>query len=388
MKNNIWTPSFSALIFIAVLVSMCVSIIIPTIPLIMKEKSFSYDFITYAFVSLIIGRFIASNTAGYALVRYQPHKILLIGFLLHIITMYSFTLVDSQEVFTGLRFLEGIFEGIVSVCLQTILITISTKEDRGRKMGYFFSAYGIGFILGPAVGGIALTWEGINSVFISVVILMIIGLIWLLFIYKTLLNASAINTRKPPKFNLDFVHYLPFYSGAILQRGLYVALSLLLPLFLLENYNLPAYQIGFYFTTSAIITSVLMSFAGHCADKKRSKLIAMVSMTVMGLSIIGFSLSSSNQIIFTILFIIETIAFSFMVPSTMKIFGNKVENHPQKEQIIGTSSSSREILNVILIFTLVPIYKYSNSLPWLLLGLMCLILMLPYLFDKDNSTND
>lgn len=383
--QKIWTFSFAVLILIAILVSMCVSVIIPAMPIIMRNGGFSYSFITYTFVMLIVGRFISSNMTGIVLDRYLPHKILFYAFILHTITMCCFAFVRSEYVFVILRFMEGVFEGIVSVVLQVMVIALSKPENRGRKMGIFSSAYGIGFIIGPVIGGIALQIFGASGVFLAVAALMLVGLIGLVMAYKTLAKDILIIPAQKRSFNLEFLRHIPLYSGAILQRGLFVSLAILLPLFLFDFYKLQSYQIGLYFMASAIITSILMPITGRLADKPYRDLIVIYSILVMGFSIIGFGFAT-NEVVFTCLYLIETIAFSFMVPAAMKIFGDSVDKHPHRGQIVGTASSSREILNIILVFCLIPIYKYNFNLPWIILGIMSVFMVLPYVVHKRRAS--
>lgn len=384
IKSEIWTFSFAALIFTAVLVSMCVSVIIPAMPIIMKQGGFSYSFITYTFVGLIIGRFISSNFAGWFLDRHLPQKILFATFLLHTVTMCCFAFVKSQDIFVLLRFLEGIFEGIVAVVLQVMVIALSTPSNRGRKMGIFSSSYGLGFILGPSVGGAALQWAGPKGVFLTVAILMLLGLVWLGIVYRSLAKDLTMPPSSKRSFNLEFLKFLPLYGGAILQRGLFVSLSILLPLYLVDVFKLQPYQVGFYFTASAIITTILMPLTGRLADEVYRTRIVVVSMFVMGISILGFGLVSSRAL-FTGLFLLETTAFSFMVPASMKIFGDQVDKHPHRGQIVGAASSSREILNVVLIFCLVPLYKHQASIPWIALGVMSMLLAIPYMTSGKRN---
>lgn len=383
-EDKVWTFSFTAIIFIAVLVCMCVSVIIPVMPIIMKNGGFTYSFISYAFTALIAGRLISSNLTGRLLDKYHPNKILIWGFTLHAITMFSFVYVRTELVFVAFRFLEGVFEGIVSVVLQLMVIALSNPQNRGRKMGIFSAANGLGFIIGPALGGVALRFGGPDRVFITVAVAMLFGLVWLGLIYKVLTKEITISAPAKRSFNFEFVKYLPLYGGAILQRGLFVALSILLPLFLVDYYKLQAYEVGYFFTASAVITTLLMPVTGRLADGIYKHFIVIISMVTMGVSIIGFGLIS-NPVVFTSLFLIETVAFSFMVPSSMKIFGDIVAGHPNRGQIIGAASSAREILNIIMVTTLAPIYQYKTTMPWLLLGLMSILLALPYIKDMRKT---
>lgn len=377
-KKSIWTFSFTALIFISIVINVGISVIVPAMPAIMKSRGFTEFFLISAFVGLLIGRFISSNVIGFALVKYSPITLLVVAFSLHTLTMIMFTMVRSETLFVLLRFMEGIFEGVASVILQIMVIALSSPRDRGRKIGVFQSSYGMGFILGPALGGFALQWMGTQGVFFVTAGLMAIGLVWLLLVMASLKRDMGPSPQTEQKFNLEFLKYLPLYGGAILQRGIYVALSILLPLFLVDQYALPPYQVGLYFTGSAILAVVLLPIGGRLADTSARHTIIIVSIFVMGASFIGLGLNI-NQLSFTILYAVETIAFSFMAPSAMKIFGDAVQTHPRRGQIVGAASSSRELINIVVVLALVPLYKISHHWPWMLLGVLTIIFTLPYL---------
>lgn len=376
--NSIWSPSFVALIFIAVIINMGVSAIIPAMPLIMKQDGLDGQFLSSSFIGLLIGRLISSNFTGILLVKRSPTTLLLVAFALHALTMCLFVVWRDPVTFITLRFLEGIFEGIVSVTLQLLIIALSNDADRGRKMGIFQSSYGLGFIIGPAIGGMLLQFGGADAVFGVTAGIMIVGLIWLLTVRTTISGAMSQTPPSKPRFNLEFLRHLPYYGGAILQRGLFVALSLLLPLFLVDRFHVEPYQVGLYFTASAVITTCLMPVGGRVADSAWRLRIIWFAISAMGLSIVGFALAP-NLYIFSACFITETVAFSFMVPATMRVFGDRISAHPQRGQIVGAASSSRELLNIAMVLGLVPLYYISPSMPWILLGVASLLLGLPYL---------
>lgn len=62
------------------------------------------------------------------------------------------------------RILDGISGGNISTA-QAYIADITTKEDRARGMGLLGAAFGLGFIFGPALGGILSRW-GIHVPFL------------------------------------------------------------------------------------------------------------------------------------------------------------------------------------------------------------------------------
>jgi multidrug resistance protein len=55
------------------------------------------------------------------------------------------------------RILDGITGGNISTA-QAYIADITTKEDRAKGMGLLGAAFGLGFVLGPAIGGILSRW--------------------------------------------------------------------------------------------------------------------------------------------------------------------------------------------------------------------------------------
>src|SRR5437762_12890886 len=55
------------------------------------------------------------------------------------------------------RILDGITGGNISTA-QAYIADITTKEDRAKGMGLIGAAFGLGFIFGPAIGGILTRW--------------------------------------------------------------------------------------------------------------------------------------------------------------------------------------------------------------------------------------
>src|SRR5215470_7229847 len=62
------------------------------------------------------------------------------------------------------RILDGITGGNISTA-QAYIADITTKENRAKGMGMIGAAFGLGFIFGPAIGGILSRW-GINVPFL------------------------------------------------------------------------------------------------------------------------------------------------------------------------------------------------------------------------------
>lgn len=377
-KIKVFDPAFTCFLFITVVICSGVSVIIPVIPNIMKSFNVGPQFISLAFVTLLTGRFLASIFTGMFLQRFKPHQLLFFSFIAHMGTMAGLMFADTGLAFAALRFFEGIFEGIVSVLIQVLVIGLSTPKNRGVKMGYVQSAFGLGFIFGPVLGTVAMKFFGSSGVFGMVAGLMAFCIIWLALVYRTINRDMNTPPRQPISFTFDFVRYIPLYSGPILQRLLVVGFAMILPLYLVDKLGFAAHEVGYFFSMSAIITTFTMPMTGRISNYRFANYIVTGSMVLMGLSIFGMCMATSKPM-FIAMFILETLGFTVMAPNAMKIFGDEVANHPRRGEIIGTASSFRELLNIALAFFFIPLYQMDTKTTWLLLSCFCLVFSLPYL---------
>jgi DHA1 family tetracycline resistance protein-like MFS transporter len=62
------------------------------------------------------------------------------------------------------RMIDGISGGNISTA-QAYIADVTTKEDRAKGMGLIGAAFGLGFVFGPAIGGVLSRW-GINVPFL------------------------------------------------------------------------------------------------------------------------------------------------------------------------------------------------------------------------------
>jgi DHA1 family tetracycline resistance protein-like MFS transporter len=134
-------------------------IVIPVLPFYAEGTRFNATPRTVGllFASYSIMQLIFSPVLGRLSDKYGRRPVLLlsiigtgIGFL---ILGFATTL---WMLFLG-RILDGISGGNISTA-QAYIADITTKEDRAKGMGLLGAAFGLGFIFGPALGGILSRW--------------------------------------------------------------------------------------------------------------------------------------------------------------------------------------------------------------------------------------
>lgn len=375
---------FIVLLYLTIVINIGVSLIVPVMPVLMRDFGFSYGSISIIFFSIVFSRFIFQNVGGKMISKIGHAKLLIICFSLHMLTMGVYPFISSVSAFIIMRFMEGAFEGMANILLNDLAIILSTKEDRGKKMGYFNSAFGFGFIIGPALGAVMFKYFGLRGMFWSAGVMSLIGLLGLFSIYQSLegLPKSIQQRGFITNFNKNYLRYFALFSPNFLRRVLLFALQMILPLFLLDRFLIDSDKTGYIFSLSGIVSTVLMPFVGalYVGEKglDRSYKSVVINLFIMALVLTSFGFVNNFKI-FLILFTIETIAFSFMLPAATKVFGDAIEEDPFRGQILGFFSSLRELAVLIIPFILMTLYKKDSIFAWIFVGSLCLISSFPYL---------
>jgi len=180
------------IIFITVFIDLVgFGIVIPLLPYYAETAPFNATpfEVGILFASYSLMQFVFSPILGSLSDKYGRRPILFfsiigsgIGYLF---IGFAFAL---WMVFVG-RILAGITGGNLSAA-QAYIADVTTKENRAKGMGLFGAAFGLGFIFGPAIGGI-LSRYGINIPFLFAAALSFVNAFLLYFILPESVKKDA-----------------------------------------------------------------------------------------------------------------------------------------------------------------------------------------------------
>lgn len=142
-----------AFIFITILIDKVgESLIFPILPFLVER--FRSDAFTLGLLvsSFAIAQFIAIPIISGLSDRYGRRPVLLVCILGTAVAYYMFGLATSLWVIFLSRIVDGITGGVAPTA-QAYIADISAPEDRAKNFGLTGAAFGLGFILGPAIGG-------------------------------------------------------------------------------------------------------------------------------------------------------------------------------------------------------------------------------------------
>lgn len=141
------------LVFVTVFLDLLgVGILIPIIPYLVRQ--FQTDATTVGLLSLSYSgaQFIASPVLGVLSDRYGRRPVLVFSVFGSAIGYFLFGWAGTLWLMFVARIVDGITGGNISTA-QACIADISAPQDRAKNFGMIGMAFGLGFIIGPALGG-------------------------------------------------------------------------------------------------------------------------------------------------------------------------------------------------------------------------------------------
>ena len=143
------------------------SLILPVLPLYaQREFQMSAEMITLLTSAFFAAQFLAGPYIGRLSDHYGRIPVLIIS---QIGTVISFVMLAFAPNFGWLffaRILDGITGGNIIVA-QAYITDITPREKRTESLGYIYAVFGLGFIFGPALGGVLAAAYGPSVPFLA-----------------------------------------------------------------------------------------------------------------------------------------------------------------------------------------------------------------------------
>lgn len=130
------------------------AMVLPILPLFaQREFELSPTIITLLISVFFAGQFIGGPYLGRLSDQYGRLPVLIVSQLGTAVSFVMLGLADSVWMLFAARILDGITGGNIIVA-QAYITDITPREQRTAALGYIFAVFGLGFIFGPALGGV------------------------------------------------------------------------------------------------------------------------------------------------------------------------------------------------------------------------------------------
>jgi MFS family permease len=229
------------LVFICIIDSMGFGMMIPLIYSYGKQFGLTKSSLGLLTATFSVVQFFSTPVLGSLSDRFGRKWLLVACLFGTAISFAMFGLATGLVMLFVARAMDGLTGGDISIA-QAIVTDISSPETRSKYFGILGSAFGLGSVIGPAVGGL-LSGFGMAVPFFVAAGLSLTGALLSLFFLKET-NANTVEKKRPKKEMFDFKALVTVLGKPVIG---------------------PAVSTGFLLTTAQLV--MLIGFQTYCTDQ-------------------------------------------------------------------------------------------------------------------------
>lgn len=349
-------------------------IVIPILPLLITKSGGGAILVGFIIASFSLFQFIFAPILGRFSDKYGRRPVLILSSVLNSISYFLVFLFPQIWILFIARMLAGIGSANISVA-QAYIADSSTLHERTKTLGMMGAVFGLGFVVGPLLGGVVAKQISISAAFVIPAVLSAINAVLIFFILPES-NKSLQKHIKIELFNLKVTREVmrPKNIAFLLILFLFVnfALSLIIGVFSLlghEKFGWNEQQNGFYFGLIGISSFITQAFLIRLLLKKISEVgMIKLGLVVFSVAIVLMGLSPYQWLVI-LMGIAGPFAVSLIMINTQALIS--LESEAQEQGIVMGVAQSFGSLGMIfgpLIGGAVG--SFSLSLPFVLSGIM------------------
>lgn len=217
------------------------------------------------FASFSLAQLLATPVIGRLSDKYGRKPLLLVCLGGTSLSLALFASATSAPMLFVARILDGITGGNISVA-QAVIADSTDEKDRAQAFGLLGAAFGFGFLIGPALGGI-LSTISLSAPFWFASSLALVGTIAGIFLLKETLKEKQRQSPKQAFFSIHTIleSFKNKLTGATLLVSFIFAIALNawvigFQTFSNDGLHLSARDIGLMFATFGLISIIMQAF--------------------------------------------------------------------------------------------------------------------------------
>jgi DHA1 family tetracycline resistance protein-like MFS transporter len=367
-------------IMVTVLIDMMsIGLVVPVLPHIVGTFTRSNDEQTMAFLAVMlafaVANFLTSPVLGSLSDRFGRRPVLLLGLAGMATSFFVTAAAASLWMLLAVRVLSGAMQGNVSIA-NAYVADISSAEDRARRFGQLGAMFGIGFILGPVIGGL-LGDIDLRLPFVAAGVLAVLNGVFGYFVLPESLpteNRRAFDWRRAnPVSSLRGLAALKGVGPLVLVLALSgLAQSMLYMTWVLYTkfkFGWAPGDVGWSLLAVGVMSALGQGVLLKPLLKRFSpRRLAVMGMTSTALAYLGWGLASQAWMLYAVIFL--NVLGGVASASLQSIISNAADATRQG-QTMGAVSSLNSLMAVIGPIVGLELLRWVSDLPpgHLLIGL-------------------
>lgn len=375
------------------------AMILPILPL-FAERQFSMSPVTVTLLisSYFAAQFFAGPYLGQLSDRMGRVPLLVVSQIGSGISFLMMAAAGNAGVLFAARVVDGVTGGNIIVA-QAYITDITPKEKRTEALGYILAVFGIGFIVGPGLGGLLSAWLGprIPFIFAGLAAFITALMSWLLLDETVTQEREHRPTRSPRISPAEALQNYPLFLILIVALVGQFGLGMLQSTFALFGDKV-LFQ-GYPDRTTDLGVGLLLAVVGLGQFVTQMRLIGPMKRRFgdARLVIIGTLLRAAGLLLFALTptpwmaavgSLLFAVGMGLMMPPLQSLATRTVEDSV-RGGVLGIYQSSISLATIVstavagAIFALDPAYPY-----WIAAGLSLIVLIPAYALLRLSLTGE
>lgn len=364
------------------------ALILPILPL-FAERQFNMPpaTVTLLVSSFFAAQFFAGPYMGQLSDRYGRVPLLAISQFGSAVSFFMMAAAGGPAMLFVARVVDGITGGNIIVA-QAYITDVMPREKRTEALGYIYAAFGLGFIIGPALGGILSAWLGPRMPFVIAggAALVTALMSWLLLDETVTRQRTASGhfqriRLSPAEVARNYPLVLILIVGFIGQFGLGMLQStfaLFADAVIFRGYSEEVINLGVGLLLAVVGIGQFITQARLIGPLKRrfgDTRLVMMGTTIRSAGLLAFALALSPWIgaLGALLF---AVGMGLMMPPLQSLATRTVDESI-RGSVLGIYQSSVSLATIISTAVAGVIYAVQPSLPYWIGAALSLAVLLP-----------
>jgi MFS family permease len=262
----------------------------------------------------LVSNFLFQYPSGWLADRWGRKPMMIFSLLGQAALSVVYLFISDPVLFVVLRFAEGAVAAAFLPSARALIADSTPTERRGEAYGIFNAFFNVGFLLGPAFGGL-IAGLGYTPPFIGAALFRLVALLLILVLIRP--QAKREQREEAAPVSLRALFALPIAASYLLAFGDYLYLGFditLVPLWMHDHLGASVTWIGFSYMLWSIPGILLAPIAGRIADRKRrSTMMLIFGLSQVPLYII-YGLSNGFFLVAG-LFLVHGTLYAFIQPA-------------------------------------------------------------------------
>lgn len=259
--------------------------------------------------------------------RYGRRKMMIPGLALMSIVPFCYTLASSPVHLYPIRMILGLALGLTFGNGFLLMTEISDSETRNTAQGLYMTSMGIGFTVGPLIGGFTAKFYGSSYAFLISTSFGVLSLLLLYFVNEKKIKSTTKKEEQTSFFGS--IRDPKIFAGGVanfLNSLMYNAITLFFPVYG-AGVGFDEAQIGTTFTARGLASTGVRLPVGSLTKHVSAFVLMVVGLVVSSLTIFSVS-ESSGLILVSVLMGLQGVAYGvYLTSGNVYVASNSIEEN-------------------------------------------------------------